>query len=264
LQSEDFSQTLVNVDTRAFLLGLFTATLLCAGAYYYYLRPAEPDPCHTCSTGTRCAAGLCVAANAPVQPVTRRRPGQRFRPTASSGSSGSSGLSAGSQGSTDVAGDHAADRSGDRAGSSSPDTTAPAEVEAQPAPPPPPPPLRPEERKLITVGDKLTGTEIVNLAESGEATTRELSQEDLDAVFRPRQPAIVGCIDDARGEAQLDAIITVAFRVRRTGEVAGVRVEAPSYLIAHGLNDCVRRIVLPLRFPASAKAQIVTYPFSLH
>jgi len=245
LQCRDFSQTLVLVDTRAFLLGLITAALLCAAGYHYYLKPAEPDPCRVCSTGTRCAAGLCVAANTPAQPVVRKRPGQRPRPTG--GPSAGSGTLATTGTGTEPAG------------------AAPSEPQVEaPPPPPPPPPLRPEERKLISVGDKLTGTEIVNLAESGPAAERELSQEDIDAVVKPRQSAIVGCIDDARGEAQLDAIITVAFRIRRTGEVAGVRVEAPAYLISHGLNDCVRRTILSLHFPASSKAQIVTYPFSLH
>ena len=92
----------------------------------------------------------------------------------------------------------------------------------------------------------------------------ELSQEELDAVFRPRQSRIISCIDDARGEAQLDAQITVAFRVPRSGKVSGVRLEAPAYLINHGLLACVRGIVQSLPFPPSSKAQIVTYPFSLH
>ena len=43
----------------------------------------------------------------------------------------------------------------------------------------------------------------------------------------------------------------------------GVRIEAPSYLINHGLADCIRRIILPLHFPQNSKAQIATYPFSL-
>lgn len=234
------------MDTRAFLLGLITAALLCAAGYHYYLKPAEPDPCRACSTGTRCAAGLCVAANTPAQPVLRKRPGQRPRPTGSS--------------TTPTSGPAASSTAPESAPTAAPDEPQ----EAPPPPPPPPPTLRPEEKKLVAVGDKLTGTEIVNLAESGPGSDRELSQEDIDAVVKPRQSTIVGCIDDARGEAQLDAIITVAFRIRRTGEVAGVRVEAPAYLISHGLSDCVRRTILPLHFPASSKAQVVTYPFSLH
>ena len=129
-------------------------------------------------------------------------------------------------------------------------------------PPPPPPPLKPEERKIVAVGDKLTGTEVINLAESGGGD-HELSQEEIDAVFRPRQGRIISCIDDARGEAQLDAQVTVAFRMQRSGKVSGVRVEAPAYLVNHGLLACVRGVVQSMPFPASTKAQIVTYPFAL-
>lgn len=229
------------MDTRAFLVGFATAGLLGAGAYHYYLKPAEPDPCRACSTGTRCAAGLCVVANAPAQPVVRKRPGQRPR-IASAGNPNPSSAGTGTPGQPTV----------------EPETQAAPE----PPPPPPPPPLTAQEKRLVTVGDKLTGTEVINMAEAG-GSERELSQEDLDAVVRPKQGAIVSCIDDARGDAQLEAIITVAFRVRRSGDVAGVRIEAPSYLINHGLSDCIRRIITPLRFPQNNKAQIATYPFSL-
>jgi hypothetical protein len=226
--------------------------LLAGATYYYYLRPVEPDPCRACSIGTRCAAGLCVATNIQAQPVTRKRGPQRARGS-SGGSAGSGGFATSSGGSSGGL--------GSPGGADSPAAVEPAAPEAPP--PPPPPPLRPEEKRLVTVGDKLTGTEVVNLAESGSGADRELSQEDIDAVFRPRQSAIVGCIDEARGDAQLEATITVAFRIRRSGDIAGVRLEAPAYLINHGLMDCVRRIVTSLHFPSSAKAQIVTYPFSL-
>jgi hypothetical protein len=235
---------------RAFLFGFVVAALLALLAYRFYLQPGEPDPCRACSSGTRCAAGLCVVANAPAAPVVRRRGGQRSRPIASSsvGSSAGSSSSSGATGSQPI---------GSQPSPDPPPTAAP-----EPPPPPPPPPLSPQEKRLVTVGDKLTGTEVINLAEAGGGD-HELSQEEIDAVFRPRQSAVVSCIDDARGEAQLESTITVAFRIRRSGEVAGVRIEAPSYLVSHGLADCVRRLVAPLHFPASSKAQIVTYPFSL-
>ena len=232
---------------RNFVLGFLLAAALAAAGYYRFRLVPEPDPCRVCSTGTRCAAGLCIVANAPAAPVTKKRPG-RARPA---------GSSAGATSST--APPVAAVNQDPGSPAASP---PPPEPEAPP-PPPPPPPLRPEERKLVTVGDKLTGTEVINLAESGGGD-HELSQEELDAVFRPRQSRIISCIDDARGEAQLDAQITVAFRVPRSGKVSGVRLEAPAYLINHGLLSCVRGIVQSLPFPASSKAQIVTYPFSLH
>lgn len=43
-----------------------------------------------------------------------------------------------------------------------------------------------------------------------------------------------------------------------------MRVEAPAYLIDHGLLGCVRGVVQPMTFPLSSKAQIVTYPFTLN
>lgn len=233
---------------RSFFFGFVTAAALAGGGYYYYLQKPDADPCRVCSTGTKCAAGLCVVAVTPPQPVPKKRVWRRGSTTAGTTAAGSSG-SSGNTGSPPPL----------------PGIEGPSEA-PQPSepPPPPPPPLRPEEKRLVAVGDKLTGTEVLNLAEAQNGAERELSQEDIDAVFRPKQGAIIGCIDDARGEAQLDGQITVAFRIRRSGDVAGVRVEAPAYLINHGLLDCCRRIVSGLRFPLSTKAQIVTYPFSLH
>ena len=219
---------------RNFVLGFLLAAALAAAGYYRFRLVPEPDPCRVCSTGTRCAAGLCVVANTPAAPVTKKRPG-RARPAGSAA------------GATNPTAPPVVATTPDPG---SPTASPPPEPEAPP-PPPPPPPLKPEERKLVTVGDKLTGTEVINLAESSGGD-HELSQEELDAVFRPRQSRIISCIDDARGEAQLDAQITVAFRVPRSGKVSGVRLEAPAYLINHGLLTCVHGIIQSLPFPPSS------------
>lgn len=239
------------MGVKSFFFGFVTAAALAGVAYQFYVQKPDADPCRVCSTGTKCAAGLCVVAVTPPQPVPKKRV---WRRTTAGGSVGSSG--------TGMA------VPGGNVPLATIDSTSPSEPQQAAAPseppPPPPPPLRPEDRKLLAVGDKLTGTEVLNLAEAQNGAERELTQEDIDAVFRPKQAAVIGCIDDARGEAQLDGQITVAFRIRRGGDVAGVRVEAPAYLIHHGLLDCTRRLVQGLRFPVSTKAQIVTYPFSLH
>lgn len=99
--------------------------------------------------------------------------------------------------------------------------------------------------------------------EDARLSDRELSQDEFDAVFRPRQGDILGCIDDARGDAQLEGQVAVAFRVQRTGKVSGVRVEAPAYLMDHGLLACARKLVMSLSFPVSNRSQVVTYPFQL-
>lgn len=237
---------------RDFFLGFLFAAVLAGGGYYQFLRHPEPDPCRACSTGTWCTAGVCVVASLPAQPVSKKRPGRR--PGASPQASGSSGTTVASNTGSNPA----------TAGDSRPQATEPVgPVEPEAPPPPPPPTLRPEDKKPASAGDKLTGTEVVNLAESG-GSTHELTQEEIDAVVRPRQSAIVSCIDDARGEAQLDGHITVAFRIQRSGKISGVRVEGPAYLINHGLLSCARGVIQNLTFPVSGKAQIVTYPFVLH
>ena len=234
---------------RDFFLGFLFAAVLAGGGYYQFLRHPEPDPCRACSTGTWCTAGVCVVANLPAQPVNRKRPGRR--PGAPPQASGSSGTTVASNpGSNPTA-----------TADSRPQAAEPVEPEAPPPPPPPVP--RPEDKKTVSAGDKLTGTEIVNLAESG-GSDHELTQEEIDAVVRPRQSALVSCIDDARGEAQLNGNTTVAFRIQRSGKISGVRVEGPAYLINHGLLSCARGVIQNLTFPVSGKAQIVTYPFGLH
>ena len=57
--------------------------------------------------------------------------------------------------------------------------------------------------------------------------------------------------------------MTVKFRIQRTGNVRGVRVEAPAILQKGGLTGCIRGVVGGLRFPPSNGSQIVSYPFSL-
>ncbi len=219
---------------RGFLFGFLLCALLCAGAYYQYFRPQPLDPCRVCSTGTRCVADLCIAQTVPPQPVSKKR-GYRPRPAATQVGT-AQGVANSATGSGET---------------------------AQPeSPPPPTVVLRPEDKRQQSVGDRLNTTEVINMEEA-HLSDRELQQEDFDAVFRPRQSDILGCIDDARGDAQLEGQVAVAFRVQRTGKVSGVRVEAPAYLIDHGFLGCVRKVVQSLSFPASNKSQVVTYPFSL-
>jgi hypothetical protein len=122
--------------------------------------------------------------------------------------------------------------------------------------------LEPGDDRVATTGDSLGRAEHVDLSQGGDE--RELSQEDLDAVFRPAQAAISRCITDAVGDYPLESgKIEVAFRVERTGAVRKVRITAPQLLMRRGFTACVRPIVTGLHFPASGGANVVTYPFSL-
>ena len=57
--------------------------------------------------------------------------------------------------------------------------------------------------------------------------------------------------------------MTVKFRIQRTGNVRGVRVEAPAILHKGGLYSCLKGVVGGIRFPPSNSSQVVSYPFSL-
>ncbi len=123
--------------------------------------------------------------------------------------------------------------------------------------------LEPGDERIATAGDSLGRAEHVDLTQSGD-DGRELSPEDLDAVFRPAQSAISRCITDAVGDYPLESgKIEVAFRVERSGQVRKLRVTAPQLLMRRGFVSCVRPIVTGLRFPSSGGANVVTYPFAL-
>ena len=115
-------------------------------------------------------------------------------------------------------------------------------------------------RQIIAPGGR---PEHIDLTAQGD-DGKELSQEDLDRVFRPSEPAITRCITAALGDAPLETgKVEVGFRVEKTGEVSRVRVEAPALLQRNGLTKCVRSSVTALRFPRSGGANVVTYPFEI-
>ena len=144
----------------------------------------------------------------------------------------------------------------------SPRTAPPAPVENEPEPVK----LSPADLKLVSQGDDLSRPDVVHL---GDATddrgSRELNQDDIDQRFRAKEEAILDCIAHARPdeETYVPGRVTVKFRIQRTGNVRGVRVEAPAILQKGGLTGCIRGVVGGLRFPPSNGSQSVSYPFSL-
>jgi hypothetical protein len=121
------------------------------------------------------------------------------------------------------------------------------------------------ELKQTSRGEDLSRPDVVHLDMAGPDTAEELSQEDIDDRFRARQEAILECIDKARPDPStfVSGRVNIQFRIQRTGQIRGVRVEAPAILQQGGLYGCVKDIVMGLRYPASSGSQVVTYPFEL-
>ncbi len=120
--------------------------------------------------------------------------------------------------------------------------------------------------KVVSQGDDLSRPDVIHLGDATEDSgSRELTQDDIEARFRAREEKILDCIAGARPdeETYVPGRVTVKFRIQRTGNVRGVRVEAPAILQRGGLTGCIKGVVGGLRFPPSNASQVVSYPFSL-
>jgi hypothetical protein len=146
---------------------------------------------------------------------------------------------------------------------------------AAPRAPAPPPPIENEpepiklsatDLKLVSQGDDLSRPDVIHMGDATDVSgSRELTQDDIDARFRAKEETILSCISRARPdeETYVPGRVTVKFRIQRTGNVRGVRVEAPAILQRGGLTGCVKGVVGGIRFPPSNGSQVVSYPFSL-
>ncbi len=124
--------------------------------------------------------------------------------------------------------------------------------------------LRAADLKIVWQGEDLSHPEVQRLDFSNEGG-HELSEDEIDARFRAKENAVLGCIARARPDEYTDipGRVTVRFRIQRTGVVKGVQVEAPVILHKGGLTGCLKGVMGGLRFPASSTSQVITYPFSL-
>jgi hypothetical protein len=125
--------------------------------------------------------------------------------------------------------------------------------------------LRPADLKMVWQGEDLSKTETMRLDFSNDSSGHELSQDEIDARFRTKDDAVLGCVARSRPDEYtfVPGRVSVRFRIQRTGTVKGVQVEAPVILQKGGLTGCIKGVVGSLRFPASNASQVITYPFSL-
>jgi hypothetical protein len=142
---------------------------------------------------------------------------------------------------------------------------APSGGRRQPVDEPPPVKLRAADLKIVWQGEDLSRPETLRLDLSNEAGGHDLSEAEIDARFRGKEDAILGCIARARPDEDtfVPGRVTVRFRIQRTGAVKGVQVEAPVILHKGGLTGCIKGVMSTLRFPASNTSQVISYPFSL-
>jgi hypothetical protein len=152
---------------------------------------------------------------------------------------------------------------GDSVASGEPGASSPA---YDPGPPEPEPiKLSGADLKLVSQGDDLSRPDVIRMDMSDDSGTHELSQDEIDGRFRAREDAILSCISRARPDEDtyVPGRVTVKFRIQRSGNVRGVRVEAPTILQKGGIYGCIKGVVGGIRFPPSNGSQVVSYPFAL-
>jgi hypothetical protein len=151
------------------------------------------------------------------------------------------------------------DGAGQAAGAGRP-AAPPMEAEPEPIK------LSPADLKLVSQGDDLSRPDVIHMGDAtDDSGSHELSQDEIDAKFRAKEDAILSCISRARPDEDtyVPGRVTVKFRIQRTGNVRGVRVEAPAILQKGGIYGCIKGVVGGIRFPPSSSSQVVSYPFSL-
>ncbi len=212
---------------KGFLLGVIVAGLGFGGYLYWKQRQAD-------ESGTRAAAD----GGAPTAKETKDRKKKRRR------------------GATRLA------QQSDSPQPSSPSSPSSPSIDPEPEPVK----LGAADLKLVSQGDDLSRPDVIHMGDAtDDSGSHELSQDEIDVRFRAKEEAILSCISRARPDEDtyVPGRVTVKFRIQRSGNVRGVRVEAPAILQKGGLFGCVKGVVGGIRFPPSNGSQVVSYPFSL-
>ena len=101
----------------------------------------------------------------------------------------------------------------------------------------------------------------VDMAGGGEA--RGLDDGEINSVIGSQAGGVKDCVVQGATNTDLRATITVKLLVDGRGKVTRSRIQAPRYLLEHGLLACTQRAVGRMHFPATGGATIVTLPVNL-
>lgn len=119
-----------------------------------------------------------------------------------------------------------------------------------------------EDLRTTSAGDALRAAPTTVDMSSGEEP-RDFTQDEIDGAFGRGADELIRCITEARGGAAISGRVVAGVVVGADGRVLKTRVEAPAYLLHHGLYGCARGALQGLRFPAAGKESVVTVPFNL-
>lgn len=127
-----------------------------------------------------------------------------------------------------------------------------------------PPVLTAADRKLAWKGDAVSMPAKTMDMTAGASSGRSMNANEINGTIKSDSDAVVRCIADATGEADLAADVTLKMLVDGNGRVTKMRMRAPQYLFDQGAYRCVRSAAMGMHFPATGDYTVVTAPFTLN
>jgi hypothetical protein len=128
---------------------------------------------------------------------------------------------------------------------------------------PEPPPLTAADRVLEWRGDDVTlPPQTLDMA-GGAGEARPLDDGEINTTVNSQTGSVKDCVVQGATGTDLRATITVKLVVDGHGRVTRSRVQAPHYLLEHGLLGCIQRALGRIHFPATGGATQVTIPVEL-
>jgi hypothetical protein len=125
-----------------------------------------------------------------------------------------------------------------------------------------PVPLTDADRRLEWRGDEVAlPTTKLDMRSGAEA--RPLDDSEINGVISSQTGDVRGCVLQGATGTDLRATITVKLLVDGNGRVTRSRLQAPRYLLEHGLLGCVQRALGRMKFPATGAPTVVTLPVNL-
>jgi len=125
------------------------------------------------------------------------------------------------------------------------------------------PVLSAADRALEWRGDDVAlPTQTIDLSHGGREA-RPLDDGEISAGIAAGGGGVKDCVVQGATNTDLRATITLKLLVDGRGRVTRSRLQAPRYLLDHGLLGCTQRALGRLHFAATGGATIVTLPIKL-
>jgi hypothetical protein len=119
------------------------------------------------------------------------------------------------------------------------------------------------DRALDTRGDETTlPAQTIDMAGGGH-DARPLDDGEIGSVINSQGGGIKDCVVQGATNTDLRGSITLKLVVDGHGKVIKSRVQAPHYLLEHGLLGCTQRALARMHFPATGAPTLVTFPINL-